>query len=289
MTTGRHEAAHPHDCPDCRRLEERAKRTKGNWHTHRARKKDAWLRLVAPHARASLRALMPRLRPEGEADRLLSHVEEAPDDGSVAHADDERISEHLDRLHGGEHNVFHEIVSERVHVDVHVLSPTTKHPFWLLATAGMSARPMNVPHDLESPERWRYAELCMLLPPSWSPSQEAFRDERVFWPVRVLKSLARLPHDYSTWLGWGHSIPNDGPFARGTKLTGAVVIPPYLLGDAFFEVPGTPTLHMFQVLPITSAEMRLKLAVGLCGLLDTLEARLRDPYGPVDPLRRSAV
>ena len=29
-----------------------------------------------------------------------------------------------------------------------------------------------------------------------------------FWPIQMLKFLARFPHEYKTWLGWGHTIPN---------------------------------------------------------------------------------
>ncbi|MFQ8729788.1 MAG: suppressor of fused domain protein [Enterocloster bolteae] len=24
-----------------------------------------------------------------------------------------------------------------------------------------------------------------------------------YWPIRLIKYLARFPHEYSTWLGWG--------------------------------------------------------------------------------------
>ncbi|MGE0790926.1 MAG: suppressor of fused domain protein [Sandaracinaceae bacterium] len=222
---------------------------------------------------------------------IYRHQQAAPSTGEVGHADDRRISDHLDRVHGGEHNVFHEIVSDRVHVDVHVLAPTAERPFWLLCTAGMSAHPMNVPPGVENADEWRHAEVAMFLPTNWSPSREAFEDERVYWPIRLLKGLARLPHEYSTWLGWGHSIPNGdpaAPYAPGTLLSGAVLIPPFAFED-LFVVPGTPTLHVFQVLPVTQAEMQLKLERALEGMLDVMEQRVPDLYGPVDPARASAV
>ncbi|HHH26743.1 MAG TPA: suppressor of fused domain protein, partial [Polyangiaceae bacterium] len=60
--------------------------------------------------------------PDGSV--IYRHQQMAPGDGSVDHADDTRIEAHLDRVHGGQRVVFHEIVSERVHVDVHILAPT---------------------------------------------------------------------------------------------------------------------------------------------------------------------
>lgn len=126
------------------------------------------------------------------------------------------------------------------------------------------------------------------------PTQEAFRDERVYWPVRLLKTLGRIPHEFDSWLGWGHSIPNGdppAPYAPDTQLCGAVLIPPFLIGDSLFVAQGEPPLHVFQVLPITAAEMSFKLQVGLDGLLDRLESAISDKvlYGPVDPLRPSVV
>jgi hypothetical protein len=224
--------------------------------------------------------------------RIIRHGQRAPGGDEVAHADDGRIGKHLDRAHGGEHHVFHEIVSHRVHVDVHALAPTKEHPFWLLATSGMSALPMNVPSGMPDAASWRHAELCILMPPTWTPSEQAFKDERVYWPVRLLKQLARIPHDYSTWLGLGHSIPNGDPakpYAPGTHLAGAVLIPPILFGDALFVVPGSPTMHILQVLPVTAAEMAFKLERGIDAMGQILDERFPDPYGPVDALRPSAV
>ena len=223
---------------------------------------------------------------------IYRHQNVAPSTGSVEHADDQRISEHLAAVHGGESFVFHELVSDRVHVDIHVLAPTAKHPFYLAVTSGMSARPMTVPDDVEDRDSWMFAELCMLLPPNWNPSQEAFKDERVYWPIRLLKTLARIPHDFSSWLGWGHSIPNGdpaSPYAPDMHLSGAILIPPFLLGESLFVVPGNPPLHIFQVLPVTSAEMNLKLEVGIDDMLERLEDRIPDLYGPVNPLRPSAI
>lgn len=51
----------------------------------------------------------------------------------------------------------------------------------------------------------------ILLPADWPLDEKAFKDERNYWPIRVLEQIGQLPHDLATWLGTGHSIPNGDP------------------------------------------------------------------------------
>jgi hypothetical protein len=223
---------------------------------------------------------------------IYRHQAVAPTTDDVAHADDERISAHLERLFGEPGMVWHEIVSDRVHVDVHVVPASRTRKYITLVTSGMSALPMTVPAALDEREKWMHAELCLLLPATWKIEQEALSDERNFWPIRLLKGLARLPHDFATWLGLGHSIPNGDPaepYADGTELAGAIIIPPLDLVEGFFEVPGEPPMHIFQVLPVTPKEMDFKLAHGHVALLERMEQHDATIFGPIDPRRRSAV
>ncbi len=223
---------------------------------------------------------------------MLRHSEAAPSSlHDVAHADDERLASHLERALGPSGFVWHEIISDRIHLDVHMTPPTDARPFYVLVTSGMSARPMNVPNEMPGCENWRFAELCLLLPPRWPITQEAFADEANYWPIRLLKELARFPHDFNTWLGNGHSIPNGNPptpYAPGIPFTGAVLIPPLPLGPQFFTVPGDPAIHIFQVLPVTGREMQLKLDLGLDEALARIERICPDFYGPLNVYRKTA-
>lgn len=222
---------------------------------------------------------------------ILRH-EAVAGDGEIAHADDERITAHLTRAIAAPTSVFHELISDRIHVDVHIIPAADDRPFITLASAGMSARPMTMPAQMKDAAEWSLAELCVFLPPDWPLDQEAMKDERNYWPIRLLKTLARLPHDYGTWLGWGHSIPNGDPaqpYAPDTKLSGAIIIPPFGLGEDLFIAEGKPTLRFFQILPVTDAEMKYKLKHGADELLEKLEQKLPDIYGPIDRARKSAV
>ncbi len=68
----------------------------------------------------------------------------------------EEISDHIEAHIGEIHMVFHEIVSEQVHIDVHWVKPTKEHPFHTLITSGMSDKPMN------TPRRCRRMRLCRI-------------------------------------------------------------------------------------------------------------------------------
>ena len=63
--------------------------------------------------------------------------------------------------------VFHELLSDLVHIDVHVICPDEELPFYVLYTTGMSDLPMSLPEEIADREDLKYAELYMLLPGDW--------------------------------------------------------------------------------------------------------------------------
>jgi hypothetical protein len=135
----------------------------------------------------------------------------------------------------------------------------------VLTTIGMSALPMNTPSGAEE---LRFAELMIALPASWPLTQDAFENEDHYWPVRWLKQLARLPHEYETWLGFGHTIPNGDPaepLASNTRLSGVVLLPPVKFGEKFTTVhlEDGSSVHIWAVIPLYPEEMDLKLRDGV--------------------------
>lgn len=80
---------------------------------------------------------------------------EAPDLESSA---SEEIVAHFEKHFGPTGMVFHELVSDLVHVDVHQLPPTAERPHWILFTTGMSDRPMTTPPGQEA---LQHAELMI--------------------------------------------------------------------------------------------------------------------------------
>ena len=58
------------------------------------------------------------------------------------------------------------------------------------------------------------AELAIALPPDWKLDEESLKDERWYWPIGLLKVLARLPISNDTWLGCWHTLDKQSPFAE---------------------------------------------------------------------------
>lgn len=186
----------------------------------------------------------------------------------------QQVSDHIEQHIGDPAQVYHEIVSDKVHLDIHIVNPTPQRNYYTLVTSGMSDRPMTVPQGAEA---YRYAEMMLCLPPDWNMDQNAWSDERHYWPIRWLKTLARLPHEYDTWLGYYHTIPNGDPprpFARNTQLCCAMVFYPVLFPREFHTLPVDEdrTIYFYSMLSLYEEEMNLKLQAGAGALLDRLES-----------------
>jgi hypothetical protein len=185
------------------------------------------------------------------------------------------ISAHIEQHLGPVETVFHELVSDTVHIDVHIVLPTPENDCVRLVTSGMSDLPMTVPEHSSAP---RHAELMMTLPAGWRLDQASLESAEWYWPIRLLKILARLPHKYATWLGVGHTMPNGDPvepFAPNTRLCGAMIVPPLTSPDAFdsLTIDEEKVISFYSVLPIYQAEMDLKLRKGADALFDRLSAK----------------
>jgi hypothetical protein len=199
----------------------------------------------------------------------------------------QQISEHIERHLGPIEAVFHEVVSDTVHIDLHWVKPTADAPFARLITSGMSDLPMSVPDDSGLPA---HLELMITLPEDWRFEMSAFEDERWYWPIRLLKTLARLPHKYDTWLGWGHTVPNGDPaepYADNVKFTGAILLPPVTAPEEFFVLPidEHKSIGFLAVYPLFAEEMDLKLRRGTDALLDGFVRHAVSDI--VDPRRRN--
>jgi hypothetical protein len=184
----------------------------------------------------------------------------------------EAISDHIEEFVGKVDGVFHEIVSDLVHIDVHMVAPRKKRDYYTLVTSGMSDRPMKAPEGAEGKQ---YAEVMICLPPDWKLSEKAFEKERWYWPVRWLKMLARLPHEYDTWLWEHHTVPNGDPpepFADNTDLCVSYLLRPALFPKEFFKLKlKKKTIHFLCLVPLHADETKFKLKEGSDALVDLLD------------------
>ena len=198
----------------------------------------------------------------------------------------EAVEGHIDQYFGNVENVFHELVSPDIHVDICVVPPSEERDYYTLVTMGMGAHRMNVPEELAEYKLER-AELAIALPADWKLDQESMKDEKWYWPIRLLKSLARLPINCDSWLGHGHTVENREPFAENTKLCTAILIDPQGTedGSEFCTLPGGGEVNFYQVIPLYVDELDYKLEHDADALLN----KMRGISFVVNPTRQNAI
>jgi hypothetical protein len=156
-----------------------------------------------------------------------------------------QISRHIERTIGPCPMVFHEIVSNDIELDLHVVPPQpgvasplfpAGRNFYTIVTSGLSTRPMKLPASPDSDEQAAYAELMITLPADWpglfpdgTMSPEAMSAQENAWPIRWLKLLAHLAHEQDVFLGAGNTYAGEtGAIAGNTPLAGVLTAPSVL-------------------------------------------------------------
>ena len=189
------------------------------------------------------------------------------------------VEEHINYYFGEYHNVFHELVSPDIHVDICIIPPDDERNYFTLVTMGMGAHLMNVPQELAENKLER-AELMLALPPTWQLDKDSLQDERWYWPIRLLKSSARLPITNNTWLGWGHTIGlnEDDFYADNTRFCGVILTCPLGCpeGSEYCTRPSGDDVNFYQLTPLYAEEIEYKCAKGAEALLDLMAAAEMD-------------
>ena len=189
----------------------------------------------------------------------------------------EEITAHFDKCFPNrESSVLHEILSDLVHIDVHIMNPSPDEDFWVVFTTGMSDLPMTIPEGIDNPEEWSRAELVMFLPAEWNPQNATDASEKTphndFIPISTLKYLARMPHYFKTWLGSGHTIPNGPdyePFVEGSQMAGVVLLELDEKSSYMTAADGT-VINFYLVVPLSKAETEYKLENGMDALVQKM-------------------
>lgn len=179
------------------------------------------------------------------------------------------IEEHITKNFGDYDSVYHEIISPDIHVDVCMIPPSKERNYHVLVTMGMGAHFMNVPEELAEYKLER-AELAICLPADWNLQSD---EERWYWPIRMLKVLARLPISEDTWLGWGHTVDNGAPFDESTKLSGCMLINPVNFEESanICTMPDDSEVNFYQVIPLYDEEMAYKMEHNAEELLNLMD------------------
>ena len=186
----------------------------------------------------------------------------------------DEIEAHFSAHFGEPESVIHKVMSDTLHVDVHIIPPRPEREWWTLFTTGMSEHPMAVPDGVQAP---KLAEVLIALPPAWQMDLLKTEVERWAWPMKWLRLVAILPHVDATWLGERHTIPNGDPpepFAPGTKLAVWMLLPPVSVAEEARTVKLTDgrEVALLQLHALHADELALKLDKGSDALLDALVA-----------------
>ncbi|MEG0592910.1 MAG: suppressor of fused domain protein [Coprobacillus sp.] len=170
------------------------------------------------------------------------------------------LEEYIADNFGDFKEVFHEIASPDIHVDIAVIEPNEKDDYYKLMTMGMGAHRMNVPAEFDE-YKLNYAELMICLPKEWDIQSD---DENKYWPIRWLKSLARLPIDCDTWLGYGHTIAvgeNHETLSDNNKFEGIGLVEAMDKNNesAILIMNKKKVVRFYQLVPLYGEEMDYKL------------------------------
>ena len=227
------------------------------------------------------------LNPDGtKADAFWSSKKDSEPE---IYSDDEMsaIEQHIKNTFGEFENVFHELVSPDIHVDICLVPPSEERDYYTLVTMGMGAHRMNVPEELAEYKLER-AELAIALPSDWKLDEESLKDERWYWPIGLLKVLARLPISNNTWLGFGHTMDKQSPFAEDTELCAALLVGPQDVvwnGGEVCTLPSGEEVNFYQVIPLYRNEMEYKMEHDA----DALLKKMAGISFVVNPTRQNAI
>lgn len=179
----------------------------------------------------------------------------------------EAVDRHVSKYIGEVAFVMDEIDSPYVHIDVHIVLPAKGRNFYTLVTSGMSELAMPAPKDAADA---RFAELMICLPPDWPLTQEGIREERNWWPIKLLKEMARFPHAQGTWMWEGHtySLEKNEPLGPNTNMTGAVLLRPATVADegCVIHIANSKRARLSAVYPIYPEELELAQQEGSADL-----------------------
>jgi len=199
---------------------------------------------------------------------------------------------HLTRHIGPVTTIFEEIVPGEPRLDIVHIASSLLRRYEVVVTRGMSHMPMAVPPERNEP---RFAEILAVLPKGWPVRASAFGAEANYWPIRLLKTLAQLPTQGDTWLGFGHTHANGSsettvkPYAQNTSLCATVILPPATLGERAwkFQRPDGEEVFLWAAVPLYLSELKFKQMQGVDALLELFDKnRISDK---IDPQRKAAI
>ena len=215
-------------------------------------------------------------------DQILSRWKKALDESGsqserlvlYSEKDLTEVSDFIEDEFGPFDHVYHELVSPDMHIDIAMIPPHEGCDYYTLCTIGAGAYRMNIDKEIRIQHQLsEHSEFMIYLPADWKLDDESFKDEANYWPVRLLKSTARLSRATGSWLGVGHTVgTEDGnPYSEELPYNNAMLLypAPYLTKVyTNCNLSSGKTITFHQILPITQEELEYKQEKGTAKFLD---------------------
>ncbi|MDD7388562.1 MAG: suppressor of fused domain protein [Lachnospiraceae bacterium] len=193
---------------------------------------------------------------------------------------------YIDSHFGSFDEVFHEMVSPDIHLDVLIIEPTDDEPYFKLITEGAGAYKQKAPKKYVD-KKGHYSEFVILLPADWNIKSN---ESKWYWPIGELKKIARVPGMYNTWLGPGHTLHANEEMESvdsSTKQNSFVLLKhtDSRGNSCEFRMKSGKYMNFYVIMPLYPEELDFIFANGLDALLDRIPDEDLPPI--VNPNRRN--
>ena len=200
----------------------------------------------------------------------------------------EELDSFISDVIGNYKDVFHEIASPDIHLDVCVVEPSEEEPYYKLVTMGAGA------YNMAIPEQWKHynienAEYIIYLPKDWD-----FKSDKDinYWPIKLLKDVARLPIWYDTWLSYGHTTQYDeegSSYASNTRFNSVVLnYASNSKGDIRLIMSNNRVINFYEIILLYPEELAFKLETDADTLFNKFLEKGID-YKVIDINRKSII
>ena len=180
------------------------------------------------------------------------------------------IAESIDSYYGNFDKVLPDTKSYDIHCNIAFVNPNEQNNFYTLVTMGMGAHEMKVPEKILEHSNNR-AELVIQLPENWNI--EHFEDYNNYWPINMLKTIARLPINQFEWVGHGRIVPLSRPVSDNCKFVGMLLIK----DDLVVDLGDKKKVDFYKVAPVYEEEINYRLEYGADALIDLFIENDIDP------------
>lgn len=189
--------------------------------------------------------------------------------------EEKEITDYITEHFGTFENVLHEIASPDVHLDIALIPASEGRNYITLCTIGAGACPMYIDEETRInyglPDR---AEYVIYLPADWKIDNGSLKDERNYWPFRLLKDTARLPIWTESWLGYGHTIsPAEGKLLTEDRPYNSVLLTypvPEFDTMQYADLSSGKSVSFYMIHPLTPEELEYKEGNITSDLLDRI-------------------